>query len=161
MNKKGYTLVELLLGLVLIALLTYGMGVFIVKGIDAWKFLSERNSLQIEARRVSNQVLQKLRNIPSRASITTWNSDQIVFAGYDAVSHDFNITGSGSDYSINYNGSVLTDNATSDGLNFSYLEADGTAAETIDEILIISFVIKLTQDGETIRVRSAARLRRL
>ena len=46
--KRGYTLIEIIIGMVLLVIIVYGLGIFIIKGIDVWNLLRQRNALQAE-----------------------------------------------------------------------------------------------------------------
>ena len=159
MKKNAYTLIEILLTITLVALLTYGMGVFIVKGIDAWLLLSQRNILQSEARKITSLINQKLRNIPHAIDISLADADQIVFSDHDGVSHDISLFQNGGKYSIVYNGAVLTEDVGADGLNFYYYNKNGGAADAINDIRVIRFILRFNRGGETIKTGSSCRLR--
>lgn len=153
-RSKGYTMIELILGLALIGMVVYGLGVFIVKGMDAWQLLRERNILQTEARSVSARMLSAFRTISSTSEITAINPGEFGFAG-----KNFRLDNNGSAYSLNYNGNSLSNYLASDGLNFTYLDVNGNSTLAIADIRAVRFEIKFKKGPEHFEIQSSCRLR--
>jgi len=157
--KKGFTLVETVIGLAVLALVVYGLSVFIVKGIEAWQLLRERNILQIESRIAMSRMLDQVRGIPSTLEVTTMNSSAFSFYDHSGVSHTIRLGNGGTYYYLDLDGYSLSDNLTSDGLSFTYRNAAGNSAATAAELRSIRIALKLSKGGEHFELQSACRLR--
>ena len=70
MSKKGFTLIEMVLSMVILVMITSSLGLYIMKGIDAWLLLRTRNALQAEAKVSITRMMNEFRTIPSANDVS-------------------------------------------------------------------------------------------
>ncbi|NQU16841.1 MAG: type II secretion system protein [Candidatus Saganbacteria bacterium] len=154
---EGYTLIEIIIGMVLLVIIVYGLGIFIIKGIDVWNLLRQRNALQAESRRVIVQVLDEVRKIPDTNNILVFDPIIFEFNNIDGENHNYTFDAVGGN--LFHNGVSLSDNLTANGLLFTYLDVFGNPTAVRDDIRAIRVEIKFERGAEIINIQSAVRLR--
>jgi len=154
--KKGFTLVEAVVTMVLIGIMAVVFGLYIREGFSAWEWLSGQKTLASSCRLTVFRMNRELRRIRSLADLTTYTSTEVQFTDIDGANVDF--TQSGTD--LLRNGSVLLEHLVDpNGLYFHYLDATGTDTTTRDNIRTIVFRLTASREGNRVVVESAARIR--
>lgn len=156
MKKKGFTLVEAIIAIVITAIIALAIATYIREGIEAWRFLSGQKSLALTSRSAMNRVVKELRRIRRNTNITTWSTQEITFLDVDVQTVTFSQEGT----SLLRNGEVLLDNLEDPGgLQFSYLNETGSQAATSNDIQLVRCKLTVAKDDNRFILESAARIR--
>ena len=165
-RQAGFTLLELVIGLVVLAVLGTAAGYGLVGGTLA--FSTTANGIQTlgKLRYASERMAREVREIrrnpgnPAVYDITTMNANSLAFTKADGVTVTL---GSAPPqvtlaYSTPSGTHTLTDEVSS--LAFSYLQADGTTAATGNaDVAFIEFELVLARNGNNYPQRARVALR--
>lgn len=159
MKNRGYSLIEVVIVVILIAIIVTFIGGYILQGFKAWMSVSDSNTIQAEAKSAMEKVLNAIRVIPSTASINTANGTELEFDDITGNTQNYQLDSTGAVYFLSHNGTSLTDKLTSSGLQFSYFDENGVTAASISDIRVIEVNLNLQDDTAIVNLESAARLR--
>lgn len=117
-NQKGFSLLELVLVIAIIAVIAGILARFLVQGMDIYDFVDERKSLIRESRRAVYFMNRDFRQV-KRQGVTTASGTQFIYTDYDnnQVSYQF------ASNKITRNGNTLSENVAA--FQFRYYRADG------------------------------------
>jgi prepilin-type N-terminal cleavage/methylation domain-containing protein len=118
-NAGGFSLLELILVIAIIAVIAGILARFLVHGIDIYDFVDQRKSLIRESRLAVHFMNRDFRQVRSNNGINTATQNQFQYWDYS----DQQINYQYSDNQIKRNGHILADNVTS--FQFRYLRANG------------------------------------
>ena len=93
LNKKGVTLTELIMVIVIVGVLAGGIGFFVVQAIDIYKFITFRNEDVSQARMAMNRMTREIRMLKDDHSVLTANSTDFEFNDMDGNSIEFQLSG--------------------------------------------------------------------
>ncbi|MFA5183616.1 MAG: type II secretion system protein [Syntrophales bacterium] len=137
--RKGFTLVENIMVIILIGLLFAGVSVYIQESINSWVFISEQKELLLEARGAMTRLTRELKTTNRNVNLTVHASSEVTFRNIQNDSITFRQDGT----TLKRNADILADKlAIPGGLSFRYLDATGN--ETGSSNLIESIRIRLT-----------------
>lgn len=117
-NQKGFSLLELILVIAIIAVVAGILARFLVQGMDIYDFVDDRKSLIRESRRSVYFMNRDFRQVKSQG-VSVATATQIQYTNYD----DNQITYQYSDNEIMRNGNTLSEDVSA--FQFRYLRADG------------------------------------
>lgn len=143
LNRKGFTLIELVLGMVLIGIVALVVANALSTGITGFFVVDNRKEALDQARGAMDRMAKEIRNINSRSDIGTATATQLCFRAINNLS-DSDATNDYIIISFRYSGNTiiredgladlaacpgiagntLANNITS--LSFSYLQSDST-----------------------------------
>jgi len=156
MKKKGFTLIEAVIAIVITAIIALAIATYIREGIEAWRFLSGQKSLALTSRAAMNRVVKELRRVRRSTNITTWTSQEMTFLDVETQTVTFSQEGT----SLLRNGEILLDNLEDPGgLQFSYLDSDGSPAEDSSDIALVRCKLTVVKNDNRFILESAARIR--
>ena len=151
-SDRGFTLLELILAMV--AGVTISAVVFtMITPVENWFFTKERVSGMSADVAALTRMIKEIRRVKDPASITTFAADQMSFVDYDDNAVTFQKSGT----DVLLSGNVLIRNVQN--LTFTYLMEDGSVASSANDIRVIRVRLDITSGDETIRLRSAERIR--
>ncbi|MEO0094170.1 MAG: prepilin-type N-terminal cleavage/methylation domain-containing protein [candidate division WOR-3 bacterium] len=155
---KGYTLIEAIIVITLIAIIAFGFGSFIVTAMQNWILVSSRDSLVNNARHAMNRLTAELRRIRKPQNILTYTTSEVEFIDIDANTINFKQSG----VNLLRNTDVLVTNlATPEGLRFTYLDATGEVTNVKQNIRSIRVWVYLISKDQFTTLESSARIRNL
>lgn len=154
MNRKGFTLIEFIVGMaagVSVAL----VAMFLWAPVDNWMFTQARRSGVTETETAVMRILREVRRVRSTNDISTFTSGQFSFTDIDSNSVSFSLSGT----DLMRNSDVLARNVQA--LEFEYLDENSTSTAIKANIRVVRVTVELTSGGNTVRLRSAARIRNI
>ena len=160
MNSKGYTFIELVIVISLLALLSFIFGAFITESMDAWVFIKARENALGTSRYAIERMVTEFRRIQKPNMIITSTTSEVTFVDIGAGT----VTFSQEATNLWRNTDILATGLVSgsgNGLRFTYLDANGNSTSVKQNIRSIRVWLKLNKFGQIMILESAARLRNL
>jgi hypothetical protein len=160
---KGYTLIEAAVVFLLIAILAFGLGSFIVSSTRLWLFLDGRQSAVKIAQVSMNRLVTEIKKIKTKNDLLTMGTYEVQFNTFDlATSEDFKQVGSSlvrvSGGNTNTLAQVLT-SPEGKGLVFTYLNSLDAVTAVANQVRTIRIWLNLTSNGQSYTLESSARIR--
>jgi prepilin-type N-terminal cleavage/methylation domain-containing protein len=152
-KKNGFTMVEVVLVIILVAILAGVTGNIIMQGADSYRLQYYRRDLMYQAKNALNRMDKEIRMVRGHAAtdILTLTANDLEFVSVNGDTIRFSLSGDNIVRTLNGIANILCKDVS--GLTFSYLKKDGTAALTAEDVW--SIVIGLTVSGnETINFRT-------
>jgi len=157
-SKKGFTLIETIVTTTLLAIIAFGIGSFIVTSLQAWVFMSGRESAVGRTRSSINRITAELRRINRPQNILISTDSECQFIDLDINTIDFKQSGTNL---LRNNDILATGLASPEGLRFTYLDATGEATSTDLDVRSIRVWLSLTSGTQATTLESSARIRNL
>ncbi|MFA6548524.1 MAG: prepilin-type N-terminal cleavage/methylation domain-containing protein [Candidatus Margulisiibacteriota bacterium] len=158
MNRKGVTLIEMIMAIVIVGIIASIFAVVLNSGMGAWFFIKGQKGMMMETRAVMKRMLREIRMTKSNDSSDILNFESTRYRFIDVNNNTIDYQQSGTN--LTRNSVVLLSNlANPGGLQFSYHNSSG--AETTSTAFIRTVKITLyTQSGSNVvRLQSAASIR--
>ena len=117
-NQKGFSLLELVLVIAILAVVSGILARFLINGMDIYSFVDDRKSLIRESRRAIYFMNRDFRQVISQG-VTTATATEILYTNYDndQISYQY------ANNEIARNGNTLSVDVSA--FQFRYLRADG------------------------------------
>ncbi|MBI5203853.1 MAG: type II secretion system protein [Nitrospirae bacterium] len=156
-NKKGFTIIELVITMVLIGIIAYIVATALSTGITAYFTTDFRKEALDQTRIAMERMTREIRNLRDSDDVATGTSSQFNFTDVSGTNIDFSY----SNPNITRDGATLATNITS--FSFSYIRADGASNPTFvdsdpDDPAIdtkrIRITFTATISGETVTLQS-------
>ena len=164
--SRGFTLLEMVIVLVMLALMTAIAGPYLSNGVQAFNDSAAAVHTLGKLRLGSERLVRELREVrrnpaaPANYDISV-GTMPLVFTKTDGET--VTIDSSGALLSLAYDSVAAgTPYPLSDELNsitFSYLQSDGSTATGADNVAFVEFELELTHAGNVYRQRSRVALR--
>jgi prepilin-type N-terminal cleavage/methylation domain-containing protein len=155
-RKKGFTLIESVMAIVLIGIISLVFSAYINESFRAWVFMGQEKQATFQSEAAVTRIIKEIKRIQHNTAITTWTSTTLTFTNLDAITITFTQTGT----NLMMNSDVLMQNlANPGGLAFTYLKADGATAAAVNEVSLIKVRLKALINGRTYVNESAAYFR--
>jgi len=156
--RKGFTLIETIIVLAVLAILTFGVASFIFTSMDAWVLISGRESAITKARVAMNRMVAELRRIRKPENILVYTTSEVQFLDLDVNLIDFKQDGT----NLMRNTDILAAGLVSPGgLRFTYLDITGEATGAKQDIRSIRVWLLLSSGNQTMTLESSARIRNI
>src|SRR3989344_4753235 len=140
-NKQGFTRIETIMIVSLLAVLSFGIGNFIVTSVQNWLLISGRQSAVSAARAAVSRVVAELKRIKKPQNILTAATAECQFIDLNNQIVAFSQSGT----NLLRNSDILTTNlASPEGLRFKYLDASGEATDVALDIRSIRVRVYLS-----------------
>lgn len=152
MNKKGFTLIELVIGMVAGAAISM-VAVFLLAPMDNWVFTQSKRSGMNDASFVISRVIKEVRRIRSPADIATMTASRLTFTDIDAASVDFQFAAG----ELKRGTDVLARDVNA--FSFTYLDENGAVTAVAASVRVVRVTLSMASGDETINLRSAAKVR--
>ena len=154
--KKGVTLVEMVLMVILIGLLFFVFSFYIQESFAAWEFLSGQKSMSLSTRSALNRLSKELKRCQQNTNILTHTSQEVRFLDID--SNQVTFFQSGSD--LMRNSDVLLDDLQDPGgLLLTYHDKDGNQTAITNQMRFIRCRLTAVKGENKVVLESASRLR--
>ncbi|MCM8800679.1 MAG: prepilin-type N-terminal cleavage/methylation domain-containing protein [Candidatus Omnitrophica bacterium] len=151
-KKKGITLIELIMVIIIVAVLVGVSSMYIKEIIDLWRFLSFRNEVVSEVRLALSRMQREIREVRDSLSISVASVNQFQFTDINENSINFYLSGN----NLMRNSYILAGNVTS--LKFCYYNFDNQpsclpecncSVSNFSDISRIVIEIQVTSGGQT------------
>ncbi|MBU1727391.1 MAG: prepilin-type N-terminal cleavage/methylation domain-containing protein [Candidatus Omnitrophica bacterium] len=155
-NKKGFSLIEIVIVLVVVGVLTVMTVPFITSIFDAWLTNKTERDLIFSARSAMNMMTREIRQVKNLTNINTFTATEFDFYNTDDARIDYKQSGT----QLLRNSDEVTDKLkASGGLNFTYLDANNTVTGTKADIRLVRIRLILESGIDNVTVENMARLR--
>jgi prepilin-type N-terminal cleavage/methylation domain-containing protein len=172
-GKKGFTLIELVITMVLIGIVAYIAADAMSTGIKVFFVTENRKEALDQARIAMERMTREIRNLRSNSDVGTGSGTQFCFTNVNGTTISFRYSGSPANTIARQDGlanlaacpgaagNTLSNNITT--LTFSYIRLDGTvdAAFSAANTKRIRIIITSNESGETVTLQSDVWLRNL
>jgi len=149
--KKTVTLIELVTVIILIGIITVGLGGFIIQIIKTYQFVDFRNEVAQEGKKALDWMVRDIKEIKDSSSILVADTSHIQFINSDDETIDYMLSGN----IIERNSYSLCDYVES--LEFEYRDANNNVLSPLPlpagqrkQIKSIKVTIKLKKGGQQI-----------
>lgn len=157
MNKRGFTLVELVIVITIVGIAAAVAGSMLLGTIDAWTFKFNRNDIIWDGRLAIDRMTREIRAVRDNTSVTTASSTQFRFT--DAGNKDITYSLSSTDLNRTEDGvtNLIAENVSS--LAFTYYDASESPIPTptvspTTDIRRIRINLTLTKNGQNVYLQS-------
>lgn len=158
MRKRGFTLIEMVIVIGLLAVVSFGVSSYLFEITGAWMVVRSRESALSSARSAMNRMTREIRRINKPSEISTYDAADLVFKDINNVQIEFKQAGTDL-YRLS---DILASNLVDPGgLNFTYLTQNGAVTDVGLDIRIIRVELHLKVGKEDLYLRSSARIRNL
>ncbi|MCU0641132.1 MAG: hypothetical protein MUC35_03465 [Candidatus Margulisbacteria bacterium] len=157
-KRPGFTLIEAVMIIVLLAIISFGIGNFIVTMLNGWVVISGRESALSRGRSALSRMLVELRGLKKPNNISIYTSSDLEFQAVTTAVIRFRQSGT----DLLRNSDILvTTLATPEGLRFTYLGATGEVVTAKQDIRAIRVWLLITGGSGLVTLESSARVRNL
>lgn len=156
MNKRGYTLIETIVVITILAIFSFVFSIFITQAVDSWLFSKLRGDALGSSRYAINRITSEMRRIKNLSSITVATSSECQFIDLDDNTVDFKQV---SDSLYRNADVIITGLVAPSGLNFSYLDSSLNPTATIQNVRVIRIRISVVRNQETVILENSVRVR--
>ena len=140
-HKKGFTLVELVLTIALIAIVAGVIAPVLVGGLRSYVMISSQKAALAQVRLAMERMSAEIRLIPDTDSIDTWTSTQFQFD----IPSESNVRYRLQSGDLQRGSTDLASNVSN--LNFTYLNSGGNPAAAKEDIYRIGVEMTLDAAG--------------
>ena len=158
MNKKAFTLIELIVVIVIIGIVA-GLAVsFVVGVVDSWFLSKVERDLVFNGRLALNRMVREIRQIRDVDDIDTFTDTQFKFTDINDNVIDFQQSGT----LLLRNDDELANNlknTNGGGLAFTYFDSDSSVTAVQADVRMVQIKLVLESGGISVTVRSLARFR--
>lgn len=158
MKKRGFTLIEAVIVIGLLAVISLGTASYLFEITKAWMVVRERESALSSARSAMNRITREIRRINTPFKITSAEATALAFQDISAANVEFKQNGA---YLLRNSDVLAGDLASPGGLNFTYLTENGGITPIKQNIRAIRVDLHLKVGQEDLYLKSSARIRNL
>ncbi len=158
MNKKAYTLMEIVISVAIAGIVAGVFAIVINAGMENWFLLKGQKRIMMETRAAMQRMLREIRitRDTSDTGILNFTSTRYRFRDINNNTIDYQRDGS----DLERNNRVLLENlAASGGLEFVYLDASGETTAVRGNIRSVRVTLIVQEGDNRVRLRSAASIR--
>ncbi len=156
--KRGFTMIEAVVVLVLVAVVMLGLAGVITTVMRSYVLIAGRDAAMGKARSAMNRMLTEIRLTRKPQNITTYATSEIEFINLN--NQTINFKQSGSDLLRN-SATLETGLMTPIGLRFTYLGTTGEVTAVKNDIRAVRIWLYISGGTERITLESSARIRTL
>ncbi len=88
-NRRGFTIIEVIMVIVLMGIFSYGISIYVVRVIDSWKFLTQRYEMEQDGKLALDFIVRGCKEIGidsfSSPAISSGSSTDITFTDTDSA----------------------------------------------------------------------------
>lgn len=143
LGEAGFSLIELIIVVVILAILSIGFGQFLSKSVDGWSWTEDQADNSASARLALDRVAREVSAMPKPATnVTTMTATTLAFTGVDGSARSFSWSGTkGAPFNYALAGTSHPLVTAADSVAFSYLDASGNATAAAASLWRVSATI--------------------
>jgi len=154
--KKGFTLVESILVILIVGIMSVLFSFYILVGINSWEFSIGQKNLSRGAWMALNRMVREIRRIKGNTDILTWETSALGFIDIDDEDIFFRQSGT----NLLRNSAVLMEDLMDPGgLVLTYLNESGGTVAAKSEIEVIRVKIRGITSSNIYTIEASSRLR--
>jgi prepilin-type N-terminal cleavage/methylation domain-containing protein len=154
--KKGFTLVEIVIVIVMMAIVSFFIAVYMREGINAWQYMCGQKNITLSTRAAMNRIVKELKRAKQNTNITTHTTTEITFLDV----YNDTITFSQEGTVLYRNSDILLEGLLDPGgLVFTYLDKDGNVTAITNEMRVVRCRLTVVEEENRFILESAARIR--
>ncbi len=146
-NKRGFTLLEIILSSLIMAILFAVTSIIITKGMDSYIFASDREGTLDDVRYAVDRVTREVQRLGS-GQLTSITSTQINFTDTTGTATNFRVSGSSL-----YRGNDLLLSGLS-SMAFTGYDSTGTSTAQASQVRRILFTLSVLPTGQSTAIKS-------
>lgn len=156
-HSKGFTLVEIIITIVIVAIIAGIAAMIIAQGVRGYSAEQSRSDVHYQARLAVERMAREIRLVRSQtaADITTMNPTLFQYTDIMGNQMGFRLNGNNvertQDNAVTWQ--ALASNATA--LTFTYLQQDGVTAAAATNLWYVVIDVTDTQGAETLEIRTS------
>jgi prepilin-type N-terminal cleavage/methylation domain-containing protein len=152
-NQRGFTLIELVMVIALLAIITKIASVILSQGLGGYIAAKNITEADWQARLAMSRMTREIRMIRSANDFTLRTASELAFVDLNGTSIDYKLAGT----SLMRNSQILADNISN--LIFSYYDKNGNAASSTGATAYIQIQFTLLQTQANFNLSSVVYLR--
>ena len=142
----------------LVAILSFGIGSFMVSSTRLWLFITGRQSVIKISRSALNRMVAELKKVKSKTSILIMTTSEVQFIAFDSASSvDYNLTGGNLMRTSGSSNDILA--AGLNSLVFTYLNSLEAVTAVSTEVRSIRIRLSVSASGQTVTQETSVRMR--
>lgn len=166
-NRAGITLIELVIGMVLMGIVALVVANALSTGITGFFVVDNRKEALDQARVAMDRMAKEMRNLRNSASVTASSATQFCFTMLDGTNNNLLVNYSYVDPDIKReeagacvagNGQTLATYITASSFSFAYIQANGTEENPVQFSSVttkrIRITAKSTVSGESVQLQT-------
>lgn len=156
LNSRGFTLVEIIITIVIVAIIAGIAAMIIAQGVRAYSTEQSRSDVHYQARLAVERMAREIRLIRSQtaADITTMNPATIRYTDINGNQMGFRLNGNNiertQDNAVTWQ--ILAGSASA--LTFTYLQQDGVTGAAATNLWYVTIDVTDAQGAETLEIRT-------
>ncbi len=157
-DKKGFTLIELIMVITILGVLSAGLAGFITTAMDSWVFIKARETALSYSRNSIERMVREIRRVKKPTNIITAATTECKFVDINYNTVCFSQEGT----NLRRNNDIMTTGVSSpEGLKFSYFNASMEAVILNQDIRFIKVRLYLKKGTQGVTLEDGARIRNL
>lgn len=154
--KKGFTLIEMTVTIVLMGIISSVIALYIREGVDAWNYTKGHKGLAMSGRAAMTRIVKEIRRADENTNITVFTSSEISFQDIDGATITYSQEGT----CLYRNADIMLDDLLDPGgLSLTYLDKDGNVTAEARGISAVRCRLRLLNGRHRLVLESAARIR--
>jgi len=141
LNKFGFTLMEMVIVIVLVAAFILALSLLLNPAIRTWSFITFRNEEVAQARVAFDRMAREIRSL---VNLTSASATNMSFTAADNTTISFGLSGN----NLLRNSDILANGIS--GLLFSYYNINGSATNNTSQVRRIDIQMNLTSGSQSL-----------
>jgi len=157
-NKKGFTLIELVISILIAGILSLAFSAVIQGGMRNWFFIKDQKDYMADSRSVLKRMVTEIRRVKSASStnISTFTANHFQFIDVDNTTIDYQQSGTNL---LRNSQTILQNLSTTGGILFEYLNSSGITTSSAESIRTVKITIQVQDTDNLVKLQSAASIR--
>jgi prepilin-type N-terminal cleavage/methylation domain-containing protein len=153
--QRGFSLIELVMVIILVAVITLMMTRFLSQGIKSYLTAQNVTDSNWQGRIAMERMLRDIRQVRSPADVSVMTATEFAFVDILGDSIDYQLTGN----TLTLNGFVLANGISS--LTFAYYNSAGTVTTSATTLNLIFITLGVSQNNSNYSLTTSVYLRNM
>jgi prepilin-type N-terminal cleavage/methylation domain-containing protein len=152
-KQAGFTLLELIITIVMLAVISVAVGRIVLEGLSMMQTSDKISSTGWQGLIALERFTNDVHRIRSKADITTVTASQFTFTDVNGTSVAYSLSSG----KLMRAGQILADDIQS--ITFSYLDGSGASTSTAANVRYVKLALTLAHDGLTLSMATLTGVR--